>query len=60
MTDFIADAKALLDKKPGEIAFEHWQPTIMHAQALLLIDLAYTMTDIRDTLNTIARHLDTE
>jgi len=47
----IAEAKELLAKEVGpDLRHEDWQPTIEKAQALLLMDLASTMTDISETL----------
>ncbi len=49
--DLIAEAKELLAKRVGQdIPREDWEPTIQQAQALLLMSLAHTMTDISETL----------
>jgi hypothetical protein len=53
--DHIAEAKALLDENfGGQVPFEQAEQGIERAKAVLLMDIAYTLSEISRELKVIA------
>jgi hypothetical protein len=53
--DYIAEAKALLDENfAGQVPYEQAEQGVERAKAVLLMDIAYTLSDISQDLKAIA------
>jgi hypothetical protein len=53
--DYIADAKALLDENfAGHVPYEQAEQGIERAKAILLMDIAHTLSEISQDLKAIA------
>jgi hypothetical protein len=54
--DYIAEAKALLDENfAGQVPFEQAEQGVERAKAVLLMDIAHTLSEISHDLKAIAK-----